>query len=132
MSTKLRPLEENIARLEAANEETRAVVREAHEAIQSAKLVLRDLRAEREQLAADIRGGFDAAIGQQVSDGLASFTETIKRQTEAAHDHVIRQFDRLYNIMLYGNEQGRGPNLVVEWVRKVVREELARSRRGVA
>ncbi|HET7325995.1 MAG TPA: hypothetical protein VFJ14_01780 [Nocardioidaceae bacterium] len=128
----LRTIEENIARLEAANEDTRAIIREAHETIQTAKLVLGELRAERERVTADIRAGFDAAIEQQVSAGLAEYAETIEAQTAAAHDSVVKNFDRIQNLLLHGNEQGRGPSLVDDWVRAVVREEIDRLRRGAS
>lgn len=122
----LRTIEENIARLEAANDDTRAIIREAHEAIQTTKLLLTELRAEHDRVLSDIREHFDAAIEKQVSAGLAGFMEEIRRQTDAAHDRVTKQFDRLSNLLLYGNEQGRGQSIVSDWVRKAIRDEMRR------
>ena len=120
----MRTLEENIAALEAANEDTRAVIREAHETIQSAKLVLAELRAERERWEVSIRDEVDAAVARQVSAGLESFRAQTADATKKAHQDVIKNFDRLQNIMLYGNEQGRGPSVVEDWVRRAVRDEI--------
>ncbi len=53
--TGLKKLEENIERLEKANEETRAVIREAHEAIKTVNLTLKELRGEHNRWSNGIR-----------------------------------------------------------------------------
>lgn len=120
----MRELEENIAKLEEANEETRAVIREAHETIQTVKLTLSELRAEHDRWAAGIQHEVDAALERQVEAGLESFKETVHAASKSAHQHVLDEFDKLKNIMLYGNEKGKGPSLVTDWIRKLVAEEL--------
>lgn len=122
----MRELEENIAKLEAANEETRAATREAHEAIKTSKLVLKELKEERDRWEIGIRDLVDIAIMEQVRLGLESFNGQMKDFTFHAHDKVIAEFDKLKNLLMYGNETGKGSSLVEDWVVKLVREEIRR------
>src|SRR3954447_18789973 len=108
-------LEKSIARLETANEDTRAVVREAHEAIQTMRQLLKDLHEVRESCSQGVKKEVDEALERQVKMGLEEYQTTIETATHEAHQHVIDEFDKLHNIMLYGNPKGKGMNLVTEW-----------------
>ncbi len=127
--TGLKKLEENIERLEKANEETRAVIREAHEAIKTVNLTLKELKAEHERWSNGIRAEVDTALAKQVELGLAEFKNDIREATNKAHMSVINEFDKVANIMMYGNEGGKGMSLVEDWVRKAIRDEIQRAGR---
>lgn len=117
-------LERNIARLEKAQEETRAVVREAHEAIQTIRLLLSDIQAVRDSFALGIKKEVDEALARQVKAGLDKYGDTIKNATTEAHQHVIDEFGKLTNLMMYGNDKGKGVSIVDEWLQKMVATEV--------
>lgn len=117
-------LEENIERLHKARDEVKAVIREAHTTIKLANAATAELRVEHERWAAGIKHEVDAAISRQIKMGLDSFQNEIKDQTAAAHDRVMGEFDKLKNILLFGNEKGRGTSLVQDWVVKIVDETV--------
>ncbi len=122
--TGLKKLEENIERLEKANEETRAVIREAHEAIKTVNLTIKELKAEHDRWSNGIRAEVDTALAKQVELGLAEFKNDIQEATSKAHKSVLDEFDKVSNIMLYGNERGKGTTIVDAWLRKAMREEI--------
>ncbi len=129
--TGIKNLEENIDRLEKANEETRAVIREAHETIKTIKFTLKELQTEHARWSNGIREEVDAALAKQVELGLAEFKNDVKTATDDAHKSVFKEFDKLSNIMLYGNERGRGQSLAEEWIRKAISGEIQQAMRQV-
>lgn len=112
----VRTLEENIRRLEEASERADAVVRELNSVVKEARKVAKELRS-------DIVGDL---IHNQVKEGLDKYAETIGSATKAAHDHVLSEFNKLLNLCMHGNEEGDGPHLVHEWIKKIVRDEARR------
>lgn len=119
-------LQKNLDRLEKAQAETREVVREAHEAIQTMRQLLKDLREVREAFSHGVKKEVDDALLRQVTAGLAEFNTSLERVTESSRDHVVTEFEKLKNILMYGNEKGRGTSLVEDWVRVMVAEEVQR------
>jgi sugar-specific transcriptional regulator TrmB len=118
----MKTLEENIERLEAAINRADEATREANSATKAAihaKKELLDTVKEFEKMV-------DEAITAKIVAGLEEYSETLLVQTKKAHDRVIAQFDKLANLMLYGNERGKGESIVEEWIAKAIRNELVK------
>lgn len=117
-------LEAVIERLEAATADARLATREAHEATKAYRQARREAAATVEEIRAAAESRVDDLLGVAVAKGLEKYTGTIRTATEQAHDHVQKQFERLTNVCLYGNEAGKGVNLFDE-----MRDTLAEYRR---
>lgn len=120
----MRELEENIAKLEAANEETRAATREAHEAIKTAKLVLAELHAAREALGDDVKKLVYDEVAEHIKKGLEDFNTTVVAKVDEMYEHIEGEHRKLHNILIYGNEKGKGESIITDWVRRAVRDEI--------
>lgn len=115
MSSALKNLDGRIAALEAAAEAAREETRAAHEATKALRQAERDARAAaaeiRALLAVDLKELVDEALSEHVRTGLASYAESLRDATEAGHAHVIAEFEKLKNILLTGQEDGRGEHV---------------------
>lgn len=123
-------LERNVKKLEEANEDMKALIREGHETIQSARLVLKELRAEHDRWAEGIKKEVDEAVARQVKAGLEEFHVSIKQATRDAHAHVIKEFEKITNIMMYGNDKGKGSSLLEDWIEKRIQLAIRNVGRG--
>jgi hypothetical protein len=101
-----------IEHLEQATAEAREATRETHSAIKA----LRQAEREARSTAREITDDFGKTMGEQVQrvvdEGLAELREVIRSTCELASDKVDTVFDRHVNLLLYGNEQGRGVSLL--------------------
>lgn len=122
MST--RTLEENIRLLEQATARAKSATKEANHAVKLAKQTIKELQAEHDRWAEGVRKEIDEAINRQIKLGLDDYADTIQKQTSIAHEHVISEFTKMTNIMLHGNEEGKGESVVPMWIKKLVREEV--------
>jgi hypothetical protein len=118
--TGMRTLEENIQRLEDAIERAALASREANSATKAANKAQKALEATLRSVPRLV----DESIGEEIRKGLEDYQDSLKEHTTSSHDHIIQEFDKLKNIMLYGNERGKGENLVEEWIRNMVRKEI--------
>jgi hypothetical protein len=107
-------LEAVIERLEQATADARAATRETHEAIKAMREVRKEAQATLNELRAAAHAQVMDLIEDAVRKGLESYSETIRVQTKTAHDTVMRGFQKLINVCIYGNEQGRGVSLFDE------------------
>jgi hypothetical protein len=107
-------LEAVIANLERAIEEARQVTREIHEATKEYRQAKAEAGAKADEIRVVAAERVDALMADAVSAGLEKYRDTIKTVTKQAHDNVGKQFDRLANLCLYGNEHGKGPNVFEE------------------
>jgi cell division septum initiation protein DivIVA len=117
----LKDLEDRIEKLEQAAERLREETREAN----SATKALRAARKEVEDLIKTIPKRVEETIGEAITEGLDSYAESLGKATSDAHDHVMEEFKRMSNIMMYGNEKGKGENVVTEWVKLEIQREIA-------
>lgn len=124
-------LERNVKKLEQANEDMKQEIREAHETIQTARLVIKELRDEHDRWAAGIKKEVDEAVARQVKAGLEEFHNSIKQATREAHAHVIKEFEKITNIMMYGNEKGKGSSILEDWVDKKLQDAVVRTIKNI-
>jgi F0F1-type ATP synthase membrane subunit b/b' len=126
MSDANRTLEQNIQRLKEEKDQIKEVTREGHEMIQEARQVLKELRAEHDRWAQGIKVEVDAAIARQIESAVGVALDDLAKKQHELYDQIGREFDKLKNIMLYGNEQGRGQSVVTDWVKNLVVDEVLR------
>jgi conjugal transfer/entry exclusion protein len=118
----IKTLEENIERLEAAIDRAQDAAREANSATKAAnqaKKELFDTVKEFEKMV-------DDAISERIRNGLEEYADTLSTQTRVAHQKVMDEFDKLANLMLYGNERGKGQSVVEEWLTNAIRTEVVK------
>jgi len=118
--TGMRTLEENIQRLEDAIERAALAAREANSATKAANKAQKALEATLRSVPRLV----DESIGEEIRKGLEEYQDSLKEHTIQSHDHILGEFTKLHNIMLYGNEKGRGESVVEEWIVNAIRKEL--------
>jgi membrane protein involved in colicin uptake len=121
MTAGIANLEATIAHLESATAEAREATRDAHSATKAMRQAERDARVAIAELEAAAVKAVEERMAEAVKAGLEKYAETLKKATGDGYDHVMHQFDRLMNIAMYGNEQGKGENIFDE-LRKRARE----------
>jgi Sec-independent protein translocase protein TatA len=101
-----------IDRLETATEEAREATRDAHSALKEMRKASRELRAEvadAEFAAAKAaRQAIDEAVSAQVDEALEEYKATVQAAIGTSSRKVRDTMERLANVCMYGNEQGRG------------------------
>jgi vacuolar-type H+-ATPase subunit H len=97
-----------LEQLLAAMDDTKQVIREAHEA---AKDLRQATREAREAARALQRDEFEPFLREEVDKAAEQIREDGQRAVKDASDRVISRFERLSNLLMYGNEQGRGEGL---------------------
>jgi hypothetical protein len=100
-STPLARLEERIAKLEAASTSIREATREAHEAIQTLRLLKRDIAG---LLETDAPKLVETAIDEKVRTGLEEYRSTVNKAMRDSVAHVGRTFDELARLYV-GDER---------------------------
>lgn len=101
-----------------AMEQCKTVIREAHEATSDLKQTIKEAREVGRQLQRD---EFEPWLGGEVKKQAADLAEGFKEVAEVYSDRLMRRFDRLANLLMYGNEQGRGESLEPQ-IRKVAQQ----------
>jgi hypothetical protein len=89
----------------------RAAVRELHEAMKEARLVLRELQAARDRLGSDVEG----LIVSEVTAGLARYSKTLDRALAEGTQKMFDRFDKLADAFLDGprrRRRGVDPTLI--------------------
>jgi DNA-binding protein Fis len=123
--TGMKTLEENIERLESAIKRAEEMSREANSAAKAARDAKRELEHYMNEITPYLKSVVDKEIADAVEKGLEEYASTLQKATKDGHDHVLHEFDKLKNIMVYGNENGKGPSIVEDWLRTLVKQELA-------
>ena len=118
------PLSEKERRIVAATDELKAAIREAHELIRTLRLVMREAHDIEDDWANGVRGVVDETMYAAISKGLEDFAAGTAKATQQAYDRVNGEFDKIKNLLLYGNETGRGSHFVEAWIRKAIRDEI--------
>jgi hypothetical protein len=101
MARPLTNLEQNVAKLEAASADLREATREAHEAIQTLRLLKRDITR---LLETDAPKLVETAINEKVRTGLEEYADTVNNAMRDAVAHVGRTFDELARLYV-GDER---------------------------
>jgi competence protein ComGF len=101
-----------------AMEQTKAVIRQAHEATADLKQATKDARKVGRELQRD---EFEPFVRQQADEASQAISKAAQNSIAEASQRVISRFDRLSNLLMYGNEQGRGEGLEPK-IRNVARE----------
>lgn len=101
-----------IEHLERAAADAREATRETHSAIKALRQAERDARATARELQDDFGKNMGAQIERLVENGLDELREVITGTCETASAKVEALFDKNVNILLYGNEQGRGVSML--------------------
>lgn len=114
MAEGINNLEAVIARLEQATADAQEATREAHSATKAVRQAERDIRATMAELNKAAGVAVEERMGEAIAAGLEEYKDTIKQVTKEAHDHVSDVMFKLANLCMYGNEQGRGPNIFDE------------------
>lgn len=91
-----------------AIEQARAVIREAHEATKDLRQAMREARELGRELQRD---EFESSLRRMVDEAAEQIRTAAQRDTKRASAEVIARFDKLSNLLMHGNEQGRGPGL---------------------
>jgi DNA anti-recombination protein RmuC len=120
-----------IDRLVAAAVECRELLADVRTATKDLRAAVKEVREERERLAAAVRDAVGAEIDEQVRVQLEALGELTRKQMDASVDKVSREFDKLANILMTGHDKGRpddGFNLAdlaeAERLRRIARGEL--------
>jgi hypothetical protein len=114
MTAGIANLEATIARLEAATSEAREATRHAHSATKAMRQAEKGARAAIAEMEAAAVKSVEERIGEAISEGLEQYAATLKKATGDGYDNVVRQFDRMLNSCMYGNEHGKGVNIFDE------------------
>ena len=110
-------------------EQTIQVVEQLEAALHEGRALLKDLKYERKQaekLKADLQDLVKKVIETNLQEALDAAVETemknlvagIHQAQEEGVDTIVSRFDEVANMLMYGNAQGRGDNLLVELARK--------------
>jgi hypothetical protein len=91
-----------------AMEQTKTVIRQAHEATSDLKQATKEAREVGRQLQHD---EFEPWLHGEVQTQAETLAEGFKEVAEVYSDRIMKRFDRLANLLMYGNEQGRGDGL---------------------
>lgn len=115
------------------------LIEELSKAAQECRQLLTELRQERREVRRDLtelatarkelQKMIDEAIDQEnvseiVKDGLADIKAKIDEVSETKCQQIGTMFDRFTAVMLYGNQQERGPNVFDTLFQKMKRGEL--------
>lgn len=88
---------------------------ELRELIREARAALKDLRAERREIERYMQTAAQervaAAVGQAVAKGLKAYEAVIREAMDKAVAKVGKEFRKLENLYLTGDERGRGDHL---------------------
>lgn len=112
MTEGIAALQAVIEHLERATADAREATRETHSAIKALRQAERDARATARELQEDLGKTMGDQIEQLVERGLVDLRETITTTCETAADKVEALFDQTANVLLFGNAQGRGENML--------------------
>lgn len=108
--------EEDLAAIKAAT-------REMHEAIADGRRLLKSLKHEEAQLILVSRTVFEERMEEEVKACLDNYQANMAKQIENATEAVYARFDTISNMLLYGNKQGRGENILETAAAKRAAEE---------
>lgn len=101
-------------RLETATADARDLLGELRSELKEARRVRRDL----DQAVEDIRPRLESMVAEQmapiVRDGMEQYGAVVRRITAQAYDDVAGEMQKMANVAMYGNAQGRGTNIFDE------------------
>lgn len=120
-----------IDQLGAASLEARQLLADIRGATRDLRNAIRDAQAEREQLADLIKRTVADDIQAEVSTQLAKLGEQTQAAMAAATAKVGREFDRLTNIMMTGDDYARPAKGALD-LRELAREQHQRRTLGGA
>lgn len=107
-----------LEQLLGAMEDAKAIIRQAHEATTDLRQATREAREVFKQLERD---EWEPRIKTDVERQVAELGETFAETATRASEKVMQRFEKLSNLLLHGNEQGRGESLEPQ-IRKVAAE----------
>lgn len=105
-------------------EDIREATRDAHAALKDLRALLREAESLRKRVFDGIERAVEDEIGAKIREGLAEYGDTLTKAIDEGTEKALKRFDTLSNLLLHGNQQGRGPDLVEQYVRHVVRAEI--------
>ncbi len=104
-----------------AMEQCKILIRQAHEAQSDLRQVIKEARGVGRELQRDV---FEPFLQAEVSKQVEALGAATGAQIVEARQKVIGSFERLSNLLMYGNEQGRGENLEPK-IRKAAQDRRA-------
>jgi hypothetical protein len=107
-----------LERLLAAMEDAKATIRQAHEAQQGLKQTIAEAREVGRALQRD---EFEPWLRGEVAKQLHQLGEELQVHRDRSVERVIASFDELKNLLMTGDERGRGRSLEPD-IRRVARE----------
>lgn len=110
-----------IDRLGAASLEARELLADVRSTTRELRTEIRNAAAERERITDLIKKAVAADIEAEVKTQLSALGELTRKAMDDAVAKVGREFDKLTNIMMTGDDYGRGtrlPDLVAEQARR--------------
>lgn len=93
-----------IERFEAARDELKGTIREAHETVQTMRTVERELKAATEDVRREIKAGIADTINQAVTDEFEKVGPVLKYHMERSVERIHREFKKLENAYLRSKE----------------------------
>lgn len=115
MGSPIENLEKKVEELKVAAAEVKALTSEARSVLKELRQEERSIKAMRDQIeyltTQGVEQMVDGVIAVQVEAGLKKYADQIGDYTKSAHDSVIREFTKLFNLLITGNEKGAGAKL---------------------
>lgn len=100
--------------LEETTATARGVLAELRSELKEARRVRDSLDAAVEGARAKVAGVIDEEIGAEIAAGLERYHGKVRDSIASAEERVLDTMQRFANLAMYGNEQGRGPNIFDE------------------
>lgn len=109
--TGIADLEATIARLEEAIAECRAVTSEAHSTIKALRAAERDGRAVVDAITQAAEVAVEERVGETIAEAIKAIEASSRDAMRRHADEIQDTIRKIGNLCMYGNVQGRGPNI---------------------
>lgn len=101
-----------IDQLGAASMDARQLLGEVRGAMKDMRHLLAESAAERKRLGEAVKAAVDKDVGELITAELDKLAERTKEAIREGEDRIHKRFDRIGDILLTGDAQGDGPNLI--------------------
>lgn len=92
-------------------EKLESLLREAHGMIKDLRREVKSAKEAENSIRTAVKEAVEAEITEELRRGLDEFGHALKKAMGDGVDHVLKEFRQLENIVMYGNQQGRGKSL---------------------
>lgn len=125
MEDAIRRSQEILDKMESSRQETRELLSELHSSLKSAKTVQRELADAKKYLDGLFAEIYSEDIVPQIKKMLDEVIPKVQSSLDAAIAKVMREFEKYSNLLMFGNEQGRGKNILEDAAIKIGKKRRA-------